>query len=85
MVTLHNHGAIVKATVSDGHVCNKQAMEMFGIDVKKTLDGTCQCSFAHPMDTSINVYHFVDAPHMLKCARNYMLINRKVQVINFKF
>ncbi len=80
IISLYNHGAIVKATVSDGHACNMNAMERFGVDVKRTNDGTCKPSFAHPMDDSINIYHFVDAPHLLKCARNYMLLHRRVQV-----
>lgn len=80
MIILANHGAIVKATVSDGHACNKKAMEMFGVDVKQTKDGSCQSYFPHPLDETINVYHFVDAPHLLKCARNFMLIHRQVQV-----
>jgi len=81
IINLFNHGAIVKATVSDGHSCNKKAMEMFGVDVKTTLDGKCNSSFIHPLDPTITIYHFVDAPHLLKCTRNNMLSHRQVQVI----
>ena len=43
----------------------------------------CDCKpyFNHPIDPSINIYYFVDVPHLLKCVRNQVLNHPSVQVI----
>jgi len=88
IVTLYNHNAIVKSTVSDGASPNYKAMRYFGIDGRAPKSEDTKSYFEHPLSTPINqikVYHFVDPPHLLKCVRNHVLNHKVVQVFYFLF
>ena len=77
IILLHRSGAIVKATVCDGHSSNKAALLKMGVSGKKGKSN----SFEHPLDENIKIYAFIDVPHLIKCTRNQFLNYQVVQVI----
>ena len=54
-----------RSTVCDGCSSNKSVMSMFGVRGDGS-DEQCISSFPHPMDPNINIYWFIDVPHLLK-------------------
>lgn len=77
IILLYRSGAIVKATVCDGHSSNKAALLKMGVSGKK-----CGSNFfEHPLDENIKIYAFIDVPHLIKCTRNQILNYTVVQVI----
>ena len=82
IVELYNHGAIVKACVSDGATTNKAALLKLGISGNKTG----RCYTLHPNDNDIKIYFFTDVPHLVKCTRNHFMNHKDVYVSSkFKF
>ena len=76
---LYNAKAIVRSMVGDGCQSNKALMGLLGIDGGKNGEH----SIVHPMNPLINVFYFVDAPHLVKCVQNHIFKHGVVQVFNF--
>jgi hypothetical protein len=64
--SLHSVGVRVVSLTMDGHPTNQRMADVLGCSVKPD---TLKCFFPHPSDSSLNVYVFFDACHLLKNLR----------------
>lgn len=67
ILELYTTGFTVVAIVSDMGPGNMKFLSSLNVSFDKS------CYFSHPADDSLNVYVFVDVPHLIKLLRNHVL------------
>lgn len=77
ILAIFHQGGIVKAVVCDGAQSNKKAIALCGVSGDMLMENH---HIEHPAVKNEKIYFFCDAPHMIKCIRNNMLMHTEVQV-----